>query len=91
MAEVIHCTGDGEGVPPWHTSVFSSLLALVVGITHINPMQIPANKQSKGLQLSLLPVGCLFTVASCHWETTLVLAGGLAREEISSQARLRRV
>ena len=49
MAEVIHCTGDGEGVPPWHTSVFSSLLALVVGITHINPMQIPANKQSKGV------------------------------------------
>ena len=49
MAEVIHCTGDGEGVPPWHTSVFSSLLALLVGITHINPMQIPANKQSKGV------------------------------------------
>ena len=46
---VIHCTGDGGGVPPWHTSVFSSLLALLVGITHINPMQIPANKQSKGV------------------------------------------
>ena len=79
MAEVIHCTGDGEGVPPWHTSVFSSLLALVVGITHINPMQIPANKQSKGLQLSLSPVGCLFTVASCHQETTLVVVRRLGQ------------
>ena len=46
---VIHCTADGEGVPRWHASFFSSLLALVVGITHINPMQIPANKQSKGV------------------------------------------
>ena len=46
---VIHCTAGGEGVPPWHASFFSSLLALLVGITHINPMQIPANKQSKGV------------------------------------------
>ena len=59
---VIHCTGDGGGVPPWHTSVFSSLLALLVGITHINPMQIPANKQSKGVATvalaGRLPIHC---------------------------------
>ena len=91
MAEVIHCTGDGEGVPPWHTSVFSSLLALLVGITHINPMQIPANKQSKGVATvalaGRLPIHCRLLSPGNHTAG----GGGLAREEISSQARLRRV
>ena len=88
MAEVIHCTGDGEVVPPWHTSVFSSLLALLVGITHINPMQIPANKQSKGVATvalaGRLPIHCRLLSPGDHTAG----GGGLARERYPARRDL---